>query len=160
MRTKYALTRIIMRFIGAVVMIFGFGILIGCGEDDKKPTSSSPTLPTGTVTGRITLPSPAPGKQMYVLIDKDCDGEEYTGIAGCTCGSGTIYEYTFENYPIGIYFVYAIVYTDEIHEGGPDPGDYFGYYSTGLNPPDFPNVVNQDGQTKTCDFSLYVVPSK
>ena len=156
MKANHRPTRAPIFNAATIIMVVGIGLLFGCGEDEERVNEPLPTLPTGNVTGEITLPASAQGKQLYVLIDDDSDGEEYVSLAGCTCSLGTVYEYSFTNCPIGAYYVYAIVYTDEIHQGGPEPGDYFGYYGAGLEPPPHANVVILSNQTRTCDFDLHV----
>ena len=146
------------RTVLAVIAVIVVCLLVGCGEDEKRVVNPPAQL-VGTVTGTITLPVAASGKTLWVILDKDDNKENVPeGASSCVCGSGTTYEYTFSNYPIGLYYIYAIVYNGSNDEGPPQEDDFFGYYGSGLTLPDFLNVLIGIDKTTTCDFELHEVP--
>ncbi len=152
----------LIKYIIAIIIIYSILFIItGCSEKDKGTNSNNdiPNALVGTVTGVITLPGSALGKMLIVVIDKDLDkNNEPEGYTTCVCSSSRKYEYTFKNYPIGLYYVYAVVYKGNNDEGPPQSGDYFGYYRTGLNEPSSRNVFIGINKTDTCDFVLYEIP--
>jgi len=144
-------------FLVAILLLIS-AFWTGCG-DDKGTSSNDVPPPVGSIEGEISLPASSFGDQMYVLLDEDTDGGNgYEGIAGCECGSGKVYDYSFTNYPIGSYYLYAIVYRGDSTSGPPQAGDYFGYYGTGLDQPDNANVLVPLNKTMTYDFNLHEVP--
>jgi len=133
----------------------------------NTPTNTITWTPTTTPTytntltpnvfGTITLPASSNGKDYAVVIDTDADGGNgWVGVYfGTTNGTNEV-QYSL-GAPNGNYYIYALV--DENGSGlmnGPDAGDYFGYYGTGLNPPPVPNV-NVSGPNNVYNFQLYLV---
>jgi hypothetical protein len=141
-----------------ITFCFLAALLTGCSEDEESsPTSIG--LSTGTVKGTITLPASANGKTLWVILDKDTDGDNgHKALASCVCSYGLEYAYEFSNCPIGLYYIYAGVFTGSHDSGPPQEGDYFGFYGTGLEPPDLPNIIITTNKTITRSFDLYVVP--
>ena len=144
----------------AILLAYCFisAILAGCEKDEDESSPTGISLKTGKVEGVITLPSSANDKTLWVVIDKDTDGDNgREGIAQCVCSYSLKYAYNFSNYPVGIYYIYAGVFLGSDDSGPPESGDYFGFYGSELDPPPFANVIITDNGTKTCDFKLYVV---
>jgi len=113
--------------------------------------------PIATINGTLTLPAEANGKEYWVLIDNDTDGDNgYVNATVGTCGSGTTVDYTINNVNAGAYYVYAGVRIVSGHDSPPQSGDYIGFYGTGSDPPDEANAVVPSSGTVTFDIILSV----
>ena len=116
------------------------------------------SLPNATVTGTLTLPADASGKEYFIIIDSDTDGDNgYVNATIGTCGSGTTVDYSISNVPAGTYYVYAGVRIVSDHDSSPQNGDYIGFYGTGSDPPDEANAVVPSSGTVTFDITLSIM---
>lgn len=130
---------------------------LSCSDDDKDITNSKGSA---TVTGDITIPAAAPGKDMAVIIDNDFDGGNgFVRIAEHVCGDATQFTYEFSAVARGTYYIYAVVFVVGDSEGEPVSGDYIGIYGgTISNPPTSANAVVPSSGTVNFDFDLGVMP--
>ena len=111
-----------------------------------------------SITGTLTLPAEANGKEYWVLIDNDTDGDNgYVNATIGTCGSGTTVDYTINNVNAGTYYVYAGVRVVSAHDSPPQSGDYFGFYGTGSDLPDEANADVPSSGTVTFDITLSIM---
>lgn len=111
-----------------------------------------------TVSGSLTLPSEASGKEYFVIIDSDTDGDNgYVNDTIGTCGSGTTVDYSISNVPAGTYYVYACVRVVSAHDSPPQSGDYFGFYGTGSTEPSEANAVVPPSGTVIFDITLSIM---
>ena len=105
-----------------------------------------------TVTGTLTLPAEANGKEYWVLIDNDTDGDNgYISYTIGTCGPGTSVDYSISNVPAGTFYVYAGVRVTSASDSPPEGDDYIGYYNAGPPPTEANAVVPSSG---TVDFDI------
>ncbi len=128
-------------------------VMLGCGSD-------SPNGPSGaTVEGRLTLPTEANGKEYWVLIDNDINGDNgYLRAVSGNCGSGTSVNYSFSDVPAGTYYVYAGVRIVSSSDSAPENGDYVGIYGGTLsNAPSQPNAVVPSSGTVTFNITLGIM---
>lgn len=149
----------ILRSRSWLVLIMAMLLIIGlsCSDDDDDVTNSS----TGaTVTGTITLPATASGKDLYVLIDDDFDGGNgEVRMVQYVCGDLNQYSYEFTDIPAGTYFIYAAVFVVGDGSGEPVTGDYMGIYGGTLaNPPMSANATVPSSGTANFDITLEVMP--
>jgi hypothetical protein len=122
-----------------------------------KCDSTEPSTQTNNVVkGTLTMPAPAPGKEVFVLVDNDIDGANgYLHIRSDSLGQGTTQEYSFSNIPPGAYYIYSIVTIVSDSLGLPMTGDYFGIYGgTTANPPANPNATIPNEGTVVFDITL------
>ena len=137
-------------------------------------TDAGPAGTSSTVMGTITLPGDATGRCVLIAVDDDTTGANNTPrrldgtyLLAAQVVNGTTITYAIPNVPAGNYFVWAFVDTDSSSSdptgtcepmGGPESGDYLGYYQTGLGAPGMANVTIPQAQGTTHDFSLGVFP--
>jgi len=108
-----------------------------------------------TVTGTLTLPTEANGKEYIVAIDTDTEGSNgYIAATVGTCGSGTTVNYSITNVPEGTYYLWAVVRINSAHDSQTAYGDFIGFYGTGLNPPSSANAIVPDSGSVNLNFSL------
>lgn len=133
-------------------------IFQGCSKDDN-PVSTS-TSGITTVTGTLTIPAPATGKPVYVILDNDMNGDNgYKYLASGACKSGTSGTYTFNKVGAGTYYLYAVVFLSGNTNQGPQSGDYYGIYGGTMNsPPQSPNAAVPSSGTVTFDINLDTIP--
>src|ERR1035437_9549032 len=134
---------------------------------DLMPGASTPTMtvtPGGPVqcmlSGTITLPAVSSGQSWFVILDNDTNGGNgFIGSAmGTTTGTNQI-SYTML-VPEGTYYLYAAADTHGLGmPGGPQPGDYVGFYGgiPAYSPPGAPNVVILCPAGNR-DFAMDVIP--
>ena len=125
-------------------------LVASCSDDD-------PASPTGsaTVTGTLTLPDPAPGREYVVLIDTDYEGDVHVAFFRGECSDGTELSYSFSNVAPGTYFVYALVRLVSDPDADPETGDLYGIYGGSLsNMPPTPNVTVPSSGTITVDLTM------
>jgi len=117
-------------------------------------SSTDPTT-NNTVKGTLTLPVAADGKEWFVLIDTDRNGEQYVALVEGTCGTGTTVNYSFSNIAAGTYYIYAVVRITSAHGTPPDDADYMGIYGGTLNsPPANPNAEITSEGTMVFNITL------
>ncbi len=126
--------------------------------------SETPVEPvTGnTITGTITLPDLADGKNISIIIDTDTEGGNGSVAVGSGTLSGTTYTYSIDGVADGNYYIYAVV--NVVSEtGAPQTGDFFGAYGiTSISdwPPSAPNsVVSGSTGSTNFDFNLFIPDS-
>ncbi len=111
-----------------------------------------------TVTGTLSLPMTATCAEWVVAIDNDTDGDNgFVAFSDGTCGSSEQISYTIVNVPAGTYYLYAVAFL-EPRTGGPIPGDYLGFYPTGLAEPTGPNTLIPDTGMVNFDIPLWLIP--
>jgi N-acetylneuraminic acid mutarotase len=128
-------------------------MILSCGE--KSPTKPSKT----TVSGTLILPQEAEGKEYWVIIDNDSNGDNgYVALTFGTCGPGTTLHYSIDNVASGTYYIYAGVRVLSAQNNPPQNGDYLGFYGgTLMNPPDAANAVVPSSGTATFDINLEIM---
>jgi len=117
---------------------------------------------TSTVSGTITLPASVANKPFLVIVDADTDGSNVNAGTATGTANGTSFDYSIPNVAAGNYYIYAIVYTDGTADAPPAEGDYFGAHGiTAITawPNTTPKITVTAGDSKTADFSLYLVPA-
>jgi len=131
-------------------------LITGLTSCHKFPSEDSSNA---IVQGNLLLPFAAEGKTYRVMIDYDNDGAN-----GCVinttdvCGSEATVAYTIHGVPKGTYYLYAVVWVIGEVDKAPLSGDYFGYYNTGINPPDKPNAVVPSSGSVNFDITLFIIP--
>lgn len=130
-----------------------FILMIACSGDESVNNNDG----FATVSGTITYPANASGKSYYVLIDGDMNGDNgYEAMCHGTCASGWSVDYSIDNVPHGIYYIYAIVRIVS-SDGPPQDGDYFGIFGGTLsNPPTLPNAYVLSGGFAKFNITLGV----
>lgn len=123
--------------------------------DTMLPTASetSTAVASPNLTGSLTLPAAASGKQYAVVVDDDANTANgfLTQIIG-TCGASTVISYAFHVTDNASYYVYAYVDVNSSGMTGPGGMDYFGTY--GSNPVNVPTGGAADG----VDITLTQLP--
>lgn len=129
----------------------------GCSKDDNPVDNTNGST---TVKGTLTIPAPAPGKTVYVIIDNDMDGDNgYKYAATGQCDANTSGTYTLDNITAGTYYIYAVVFVVGNTSSGPQSGDYYGVYGgTMNNPPNSPNASVPSSGTVFFDITLEEMP--
>ena len=124
-----------------------------CNEESPVTDSQN-----GTLSGTITLPSDAEGKEYVIAIDKDLNGDNgFSYSKAGNCGAGITMSYNIADVEPGTYYVYAVVFVMGNSAAGPQAGDYVGMYGGSLsNPPSAPNVTINAGADKVCSFTLSI----
>ena len=146
--------RSISKRTAALAICAGFLAIPACGGD-STPSPSEPQTQRATVTGTLSLPASAAGKQFGVLIDTDIDADNgYVAIYEGTCGSGTSVSYTLQNVAAGQYYIYAAVGAASDLDDGPVGGDFLGIYGTNSAFPSQPNAVVPSTGTATFNISM------
>jgi len=108
-----------------------------------------------TVTGTLTLPAEANGKEYIVIVDNDTEGDNgWINATVGTCGSGTTVDYSITDVLAGTYYVYAVVRNVSAHDSPAEYGDYIGFYGTGINPPTNANAVIPSSGSVILDIIL------
>ncbi len=138
------------RVISLVLCLIAVFAIAACGGGGD----STPPPPTYTVSGTITsLPASADGKDYFVSVTTDIDGEPTSYTQGTV--SGTTIDYSIDDVPAGTYYVMAVVY---VVGSGDDPviGDYFGAYGwDGMDDPALMGAnVTVSADTNGIDFTL------
>ena len=129
------------------------------GDNDGTATvdmGADEYIEYATITGTLTLPAEASGKEYFVLVDNDTTGDNgYINATIGTCGSGTTVDYSISNVPAGTYYLYAVVRIVSVHDSPPEPCDYLGYYGTGSTAPSDANADVPFSGTVIFDIRLF-----
>lgn len=113
---------------------------------------------TATVSGTVTLPAAASGKNYAVRILADkTGGPAVKEMSGVTTAINS-FAYTLAGVPTGTYFLLAFVDIDGSGGDSSTPGDFAGWYGHGGdgNPPPHPNGVVPSSGTVTFAWTLVV----
>ncbi|MGD9214068.1 MAG: hypothetical protein PVJ84_04610, partial [Desulfobacteraceae bacterium] len=107
-----------------------------------------------TITGMLTLPAEANGREYMVIVDTDTDGDNgFVASTIDTCGTGLTVDYSINAVPAGTYYIYALVLVVS-ETAPPQDGDYIGFYGTGIDPPAVPNAFVPLTGTVAFDITL------
>ncbi len=109
-----------------------------------------------TVEGKLILPEPAPGREYWVLVDQDFNGDNgFVKYCGGICGSDTAVSYTISDVPAGTYYIYAGVRIVSYFGNPPEVGDYLGIYGGTIDEyPSEPKAVVPASGTVTFDIIM------
>lgn len=109
-----------------------------------------------TVEGKLILPEPTPGREYWVLVDQDHDGDNgFVEYCVGTCGSDTEISYGISDVPAGTYYIYAGVRIVSSWGNPPEVGDYVGVYGGKVAEyPNEPNAVVPASGTVTFDIIM------
>jgi hypothetical protein len=109
-----------------------------------------------TVEGKLILPEPTPGREYWVLVDEDVDGDNgFVKYSGGVCGSETAVSFTISDVPAGTYYIYAGVRILSHFGTPPEIGDYVGIYGGTIDEyPRQPNAVIPASGTVTFDIIM------
>lgn len=140
-----------------ILTFFLASLYQGCSKDDNPVNDTSGSA---TVKGTLTIPSPAPGKTVYIIIDNDMNGDNgFKYSATGQCDANTSGTYTLNNIASGTYYIYAVVFVVGNTSSGPQSGDYYGIYGGTMNsPPNSPNATVPSSGTVTFNINLEVMP--
>ncbi|MBT8189220.1 MAG: hypothetical protein HKN67_03885 [Saprospiraceae bacterium] len=110
------------------------------------------------VVGTLNLPFNVNGKSWHVVFDEDIDlSNGYIYTDNGICGSGTTESFFIEDFPKGLYYVYARVSVNSEFGSQPVSGDLIGIYGGSFldNIPDTPNfAIPENGEVK---LSIYLM---
>jgi hypothetical protein len=116
--------------------------------------SPDATVTDATVTGMLTLPAEANGREYIVIVDTDTDGDNgFVASTIDTCGTGLTVDYSISAVPAGTYYIYACVFVVS-DTAPPQDGDYIGFYGTGIDPPAVRNAFVPLTGTVAFDITL------
>jgi hypothetical protein len=141
-------------------LLFLFLIILGCSKDENPPPQPppQPTPTTGSISGRITLPSGAGGdinNTRVAIYASSADWSADRVLKFVTTNSNG--NYAFNNVTPGTYYMDA--WKDNNNNTLFDTGDFWGVYGSGW----YPNYQVSPfsvaaGQTTTINFQIFIIP--